>query len=132
MEQSVTNYLDISDSPEQCDEYLTKLVVQIEELEGRFAEFPDFLDLITQKREEVYNAFESKKVYLTEQRNKKANQLFQSAERILKAVRNKADTIKSKQEINGYFASDLMVEKVRNVDEPFLFPSHLQLEGLRP
>ena len=115
LEQSVTNYLDISDSPEQCDEYLTKLVVQIEELEGRFAEFPDFLDLITQKREEVYNAFESKKVYLTEQRNKKANQLFQSAERILKAVRNKADTIKSKQEINGYFASDLMVEKVRNV-----------------
>jgi len=115
LEQSVTNYLDISDTPEQCEEYLTKLVVQVEELEGRFAEFSDFLDLITQKREEVYNAFESRKVYLTEQRNKKASQLFQSAERILKAVRNKAETIKTKGEINGYFASDLMVEKVRNV-----------------
>lgn len=115
LEQSVTNYLDISESPEQCEEYLTKLVVQIEELEGRFSEFSEFLDLITQKREEIYNAFETKKVYLTEQRNKKATQLYQSAERILKAIRNKADSIKTKQEINGYFASDLMVGKVRTV-----------------
>jgi len=30
--QAVVNYLDVCDSPERCDEYLTKMMVQIEEL----------------------------------------------------------------------------------------------------
>jgi len=109
--------LDICDTPAQCEEYLTKLIVQVEELEGKFSEFEEFIDLISQKREEVYNAFESKKLYLTEQRNKKANQLFQAAERVLSAIRNKSGTLKSKQDINGYFASDLMVEKIRSISD---------------
>ena len=117
LEQSVTNYLDICDTPEKCEEYLSKLIVQTEELESKFSEFDDFLDVISQKREEVYNAFEARKLYLTEQRSKKANQLFQSAERVLSAIKNKAGTLKSKEEINGYFASDLMVAKVRNIAE---------------
>ncbi|MEQ8239879.1 MAG: DNA repair ATPase, partial [Cyclobacteriaceae bacterium] len=120
LEQSVSNYLDICDTPAQCDEYLTKLIVQVEELEGKFSEFDEFIDLISQKREEVYNAFESKKLYLTEQRNKKANQLFQAAERVLSAIRNKSGTLKSKQDINGYFASDLMVEKIRSISDQLL------------
>ncbi|WP_422361407.1 DNA repair ATPase [Reichenbachiella sp.] len=115
LEQSVTNYLDICDTPEQCEEYLTKLIVQVEELEGRFSDFGEFIEVITQKREEVYNAFEAKKLHLTEQRNKKSNQLFQAAERVLSAVKNKAATFSSKQDINSYFAADLMVEKIRNM-----------------
>lgn len=115
LEQSVTNYLDICDTPEQCEEYLTKLIVQVEELEGKFSEFDEFIDVIAQKREEVYNAFEAKKLHLTEQRNKKSNQLFQAAERVLSAIKNKSGAIKSKDEINGYFASDLMVEKIRSI-----------------
>ncbi len=115
LEQSVTNYLDICETPEQCDEYLTKLVVQLEELEGKFSDFDEFVDVVAQKREEIYNAFESRKLYLTEQRNKKSNQLFQAAERVLGAVRSKAARLKTKEEINGYFASDLMVDKVRGI-----------------
>ena len=57
LNQSVVNFLDVSDSPEKCDEFLTKLMVQIEELEGRFAEFDEFVLQLTEKREEVYNAF---------------------------------------------------------------------------
>lgn len=117
LEQSVTNYLDICDTPEKCDEYLTKLVVQVEELEGKFSEFDEFLEVVSTKREEIYNAFEARKLYLTEQRNKKANQLFQAAERVLGAIRNKAGTLKSKDTINAYFASDLMVEKVRTISD---------------
>ncbi len=117
LEQSVTNYLDICDTPEKCEEYLTKLIVQVEELEGKFSEFDEFLDVISAKREEIYNAFEARKLYLTEQRNKKANQLFQAAERVLGAIRNKSGTLKTKDAINAYFAADLMVEKVRSIAE---------------
>ncbi|SDK73538.1 ATPase family associated with various cellular activities (AAA) [Catalinimonas alkaloidigena] len=113
IDQSVTNYLDASQTPERCDEYLTKLLIQLEELEGRFVEFEDFIEKITEKREELYNTFESKKVALIETRNRRAEALRQSAERVLKGIQNRVSSFASIAEINGYFAADLMVDKVR-------------------
>ncbi|GGK86617.1 ATPase AAA [Rufibacter glacialis] len=116
--QSVINFLDVCDTPSKCDEYLTKLMVQLEELEGRFSEFDAFLEIIADKREEVYSAFESKKVALQEARNKRATTLQQAADRILKAVQSRLGKLDTVADINGYFASDLMMEKVRTtVDE---------------
>ncbi|HHG86607.1 MAG TPA: AAA family ATPase, partial [Bacteroidetes bacterium] len=115
MGQAVINYLDVSDSPEKCEEYLTKLMVQVEELEGKFSEFDEFIEQLSEKREEIYNAFESRKVQLVEARNKKAASLFKSAERILTGIRNRVAQFDSANEINGYFASDLMIDKVRDI-----------------
>ena len=115
VEQGVINYLDICDRPEKCDEYLTKLMVQLEELEGRFSEFDEYVDQLSLKRDEIYNAFESRKLSLTEARNKRANTLQQAAERILKAVQNRLHRFTQTSEINGYFASDLMIEKLRSL-----------------
>ncbi|MDP0500088.1 MAG: DNA repair ATPase [Verrucomicrobiota bacterium JB022] len=115
LNQAVINYLDIVDSPERCEEYLTKLMVQLEELEGQFAEFPEFVEQITTKREEVYNAFQSRRMALQEARNQKAGQLMSAGERILKGIRSRVAQFKEVNEINGYFASDLMVDKVRNL-----------------
>jgi hypothetical protein len=112
--QSVVNYLDVSDAPQKCEEYLARLMVQLEELEGRFSDFETFLEQLALKREEIYNAFESKKVQLQEARNKRANNLQQAADRMLTAVQNRAAKLTSVSEINGYFASDLMIEKVRS------------------
>lgn len=118
--QGLTNYLDICDTPEKCEEYLNKLMVQLEELEGKFAEFDQFLERISEKREEVYNAFESKKVYLTEARNKKSLALQQSAERIITSIRKRMGNFKTAEEINAYYASDLMVDKVRDLSKQLL------------
>lgn len=118
--QGLTNYLDICDTPDKCEEYLNKLMVQLEELEGKFAEFDKFLAKITEKREEVYNAFESKKVYLTESRNKKSLALQQSAERIISGVQKRLSSMDTIQDINSYYASDLMVDKVRDLSDQLL------------
>ena len=117
VDQGVANYLDVADSPEKVDEYLTKLMVQLEELEGKFSEFDDYVDKIGQKREELYNAFESQKLSLIETRNKRATTLQQSADRILKAVKSRLNRMTEVTEINGYYASDLMIEKVRKIVE---------------
>src|SRR5690606_40329943 len=37
VDQSIINFLDISNTPDKCDEYLTKIMVQLEELEGKFS-----------------------------------------------------------------------------------------------
>ena len=118
--QGVINYLDLCDSPQKCEEYQARLMVQLEELEGKFPEFDEFVEQISVKREEIYDTFETKKISLQEAHNKRANNLQQSAERILKAVQSRLAKLTSVNEINGYFASDLMIEKVRNITEELL------------
>lgn len=115
LNQSVVNYLDVCDSPEKCEEFLTKLMVQLEELEGKFAEFDEFIVQLAEKREEIASAFESRRSQLVEKRNKRANALADAADRILKGVKNRVESLKEISDIHGYFASDLMIEKVRNI-----------------
>jgi hypothetical protein len=113
--QSVVNYLDLCDTTEKCGEYLTKVMVQVEELEGRFAEFDEYVDELSRKREEVYEAFEGRKQALIEQRNRRAGILMKSAERILAGLKHKAASLEDINTINGYFAGDLMVSKLRDI-----------------
>ncbi|GAA3508971.1 DNA repair ATPase [Aquimarina addita] len=115
VDQSIINYLDIATTPEKTEELLNKVSVQLEDLEGRFADFGEFITLIIEKREEVYNAFEARKSSLIEARNKKAVALENAANRILKGVTKKALSFDSVIEINGYFASDLMINKLRDI-----------------
>ncbi len=113
IDQSVINYLDVCDTPEKCDEYLTKTSVQLETLESRFADFDEFIVQLAEKREEVYNAFESRKLQLVQQRNQRASAVMAAAERILKGIKNRVRNMSDVNEINGYFASNQMIERVR-------------------
>ncbi|MFT5495544.1 MAG: MoxR-like ATPase [Kiritimatiellia bacterium] len=114
LNQSVVSYLEICDTPEKCDEYANRVMVQIESLESRFADFDEYVVELTDKREELYSAFESRKVQLLEKRSRRANTLATASDRILKGVQHRANALKSVAEINGYFASDLMIEKLRD------------------
>lgn len=113
--QALANQLDLCDSPEKCDESLSRLMLQVEDLEGRFAEFDEYIEELTGRREEIYDAFEGRRTQLLEARQKRAGALFKSAERILSSVGNRLSAIKEVEEIHAYFASDAMVEKVRDV-----------------
>jgi hypothetical protein len=115
--QTVVNTLDVCDTPEKCDEQLTRLMVQIEELEGKFSEFDDYVAQLGEKREEIYGAFESRKQQLLESRNKRADTLLKSADRILGGIVRRVSGFEEIAEINSYFASDLMVDKVRDIVE---------------
>jgi len=115
LNQAVINYLDVCDSPEKCENYLSKVMIQVEELEGKFSDFDDFVAELTEKREEIYNTFESRKLKLVEGRSKKSDSLTRSAERILKGVRTRAESFDTLDAINGYFAGDLMIAKVRDI-----------------
>ncbi len=117
IDQSIINYIDIANTPEKCDEFLTKTSIQLEELEGKFADFETFITQIIEKREEIHNAFDTRKNALIEKRNKKTVALQTASERILKGVSKKAQTFTSIEDINGYFAADLMINKVRNLVE---------------
>ena len=115
IDQSIINYLDIATTPEKCDEFQTKISIQLEELEGKFTDYEEFIVLVIEKREEVHSAFEAKKNNLVEKRNKKALALQHASERILKGAQSKAQSLGTAAEIQGYFAADLMINKVRDI-----------------
>lgn len=115
IDQSIVNYLDIATTPEKTDELLNKVAIQLEDLEGRFADYDEFIADVLEKREEVYNAFQARKSSIIEARNKKAISLETAAKRILNGVVKKAESFKFLNEINGYFASDLMINKLRDI-----------------
>ncbi len=120
IDQATLSYLDLAETPTACDELLNKLMIQLEELESRFVDIDEFQEPIASKREEIYNAFETKRLSIVENQNKRSLQLFQSAERILKSVQSKSEKLESPKEINAYFASDFMIEKIRQIVEQLL------------
>jgi hypothetical protein len=113
LSQSVSTAITLADTPDKCDEQLSKLMLQVETLESRFSEFDEFVSQLTTKREEIYEAFSAKKQSLLDQRNRRAGSLVQAAERILQNVRRRSESVESVEALNGYFASDPMVAKLR-------------------
>ncbi len=115
LEQSVTNFLELSTTAEKVDEYYTKILVQLEELESKFSEFEDFALKIADKRDEVIKAFNSRREQIVEQINKRTSSLEQIGLRVLKNIENKSKTFNSREDILSFYASDLMVDKIRQL-----------------
>ena len=117
LEQAVVNYLELSTTVEKSDEYYTKIIVQLEELESKFSDIDDFALKISDKRDEIIKAFNAKREQILEQLTKKATTLEQIALRVLKNIENKAQTFATRQEVLSFFASDLMIDKVRQTSK---------------
>ncbi|RYY60481.1 MAG: AAA family ATPase [Chitinophagaceae bacterium] len=117
LEQGIVSFLDLSTTPDKAENYFTKVSVQIEELESRFADFPDFVLKIADKRDEVIKAFNVKKEMLVAAINKRTASLEQIGLRVLKNISNKAASFDSKEKIYAFFSADLMIGKVRSLAE---------------
>ena len=115
LEQSVVNFLELSTTAEKTEEYNTKIIVQLEELESKFSDFDDFALKIADKRDEIIKAFNSKREQLVEQTNKRTNSLEQIGLRVLRNIENKSKTFSEKEEILAFYSSDLMIDKMRQI-----------------
>lgn len=115
LDQAAAGSLETADTPEKVDEALTRLMLQLEELEGRFAEFESLITRLTEKRESLYEAFESKRLQLVEARSRRADSLVAAADRILLGVTTRALRLSDADALRGYLASDAMVDKVRQI-----------------
>ncbi|MEU3662787.1 DNA repair ATPase [Streptomyces sp. NPDC032940] len=111
--QTVAGALAVADTPEACDEQLARLLVQVENLESRFAEFDDFLGELADKRDEIHEALSARKQSLADARARRAERLADSAARVLNTVARRAATLPDADAVTTYFASDPMPVKVR-------------------
>ena len=113
--QSVASALAQCDTPERCDQELTRLLVQLEELEGRFADVDELTAELATKREEIVDAVGARKQLLAAERQRRAANLQKAAQRILEGVARRASSLATADEVNAYFASDAMVQKLRDI-----------------
>ncbi len=113
--QSVASALAQCDTPERCDHELTRLLVQLEELEGRFADVDELTEALAVKREEIVDAVGARKQLLAAERQRRAANLDKAARRILEGVARRAAGLANPDEVNAYFASDAMVQKLRDI-----------------
>ncbi|MGW9383942.1 DNA repair ATPase [Streptomyces globisporus] len=111
--QAVTGALAAADSPETCDDQLARLLLQLENLESRFAEFDDFLAELAERRTEVYEAFSARKQTLQDERARRAERLAGSADRVLETIARRVASLDDLDAVHTYFASDPMVAKIR-------------------
>lgn len=113
--QAVIGALAAADSPEECDEQLARMLVQVENLESRFAESDDFLGELADKRDEVHEAFSARKQTLADARARRSQRLADSATRVLQTVTRRAGALADTDAIATYFTSDPMPAKVRRL-----------------
>ncbi len=113
--QSVTSALALADTPDRCDEQLSRLMVQLEELEARFGELDELVAELAQKREELVEAFGAKKQQLLDERQRRAATLTGAAERILTGLTRRAKSFADADALNAWFAADPMVLKLRDL-----------------
>ena len=110
--QSISSALAMADSPVKADEQLARLSIQLEELEAKFSEYDQFLSDIMDKREELHSAFASRKQALLEEQQRRAQNVFSAAQRIIQGVKKRALSFTQLDEMNSYFASDPMLLKL--------------------
>jgi hypothetical protein len=115
--QNVQSALSLADTPEKVDETLSQLLLSLEELEAKFGEFDIFLEDLYSKREEIMSSFGSKKQLLSDQRQRRVDQLLSAADRVLEGIVRRASTLQDNEKLNTFFASDPMVMKVRDLGD---------------
>ncbi len=115
LDQAAAGALDSADSPQRVDDAMTRMMLQIEELEGRFAEHEGLLESLHDKRESLVSAFEARRVQLVEAQSRRAAGLQAAAQRILAGIASRSLRLDDADTLRAYFVSDPMVEKVRRI-----------------
>ncbi|MCC5952947.1 MAG: DNA repair ATPase [Acidimicrobiia bacterium] len=113
--QSVQSSLSMADTPEACDDQLARMLAQVEGLETRFGDTEEFAEQLATRREEIYEAFTSRKQTLTDERQRRVERMVTAARRVLDTVARRAATFSELDELNAFFAGDPTVARVRDL-----------------
>ena len=115
--QAITNALALARDPESCDEQLSRLLVQLEELESQFGDHEQFLGDILSKREELLETFETHRQALLDERQRRVQGLQDAAVRIIESLTRRTARLSEPEQLNAFFAADPLIIKLRELVE---------------
>ncbi len=112
--QAATAALALCTTPEACDEQNARLSVQIEDLEGRFADVDEIVAELAEQRVRIAESVASRRSQLADGRARSADRLATAAERLLTTIARRAKAAASLDELSAYLAADPLVRKYRD------------------
>ena len=115
LSQSIHNALGLSTTPTICDEQFSRVLVQLEEIEGEFGDYDNFVVDVIKKREEIFESFEEHKQNLIDIQQRKAQSLSEAGERILQSVQRRVKRFSTQDELNTFFSADSLVIKINEI-----------------
>lgn len=98
-----------------CDAALTSLLAELETTELSFGDVDTFAAAVATKRDELVTAFTQRRDQLAGERTRHIDRLVASAERVLDTVVHRASAQSDKAAVEGFFAADPLVAKVRSL-----------------
>ncbi|TVU91807.1 AAA family ATPase [Vreelandella titanicae] len=117
-EQSLANGVGALREPDDCDQLMTRILDQLQELESQFGEFDEFLTTILEQRESAHESIEARRQQLQDERQRRVSTLTDASQRILANVERRTERFETLEELHSFFAADAMVGKVRSmIDE---------------
>ncbi|SEK19279.1 DNA repair ATPase [Streptacidiphilus jiangxiensis] len=111
--QATTAALTAADSPASCDDQLARLMLRVDALEARFAEAEDLAADLALRREEIQQAFATRRQTLLDEAAARADRVAASARRALEALRRRLAGLGSAADIHAAEAADPMAVRVR-------------------
>ncbi len=115
--QSIATSLARADTPEACDDALARLLLQLEQLETSAPRTDSQLVELEQRRDQVTEALTARRQKLVDDRQQRADRLVSTGTRTLERVGERSSSLDSADDINGFFAADPMVVRVRSLVE---------------
>ncbi len=96
-----------------CDAALGALEADLETNELRYGDVPEFSEAIASKRDELYSAFLAKRDQLASEQTARIDRVVASARRVLQTISTRASNLADREQIDGFFAADPLVARVR-------------------
>src|SRR5690606_38822164 len=115
--QSISSALAQARDPEGCDAQLSRLLVQLEELESQFGDHEAFLGDILAKREELLETFESHRQALLDERQPRAEGMRYAVIHIINIHPRRTRRLKTPAEMNALFSTDPLIPKISELTE---------------
>ncbi|WP_447527621.1 DNA repair ATPase [Vreelandella sp. TE19] len=130
-EQSLANGVGALREPDDCDQLMTRILDQLQELESQFGEYDEFLTTILEQRESAHESIESRRQQLQDERQRRVTTLTDASRRILDNVVQRTERFETLEELHSFFAADAMVGKVRSmVEELRGFGANLEADDI--
>ncbi|MCF6523762.1 DNA repair ATPase [Streptomyces sp. JJ36] len=115
--QSVGGALAGCGTPEECDDQLARLLVQVEDLTSRFGAVAERAELLAERRTEIEETFAARKQARLDERARHAERLAASADRVLATVARRSAALGTPEEVHAFFAADPLASRVRATAE---------------
>ena len=115
--QRVTSALLSVTDAASCDRASSQLAAELENLDLAFGDVPEFSAVLTTKRDEITDAFSARRGRIVDERNAAVDRLVGSSERVLATAVTRAATLADLAALEGFFAADPLVLRVRKAVE---------------